>query len=119
MRFKMIHRGRVGFFVMAACVCAASFTAADADAQSERKHTPLCAIRCAAPPEGCRYVGMVTTGPCHAVRCGRLICEEMCSLPCAPPPEGCFYENAMPTGPCGSNLTCGHLDCDGGALGTP
>lgn len=108
MRSEMRHRLRVAFFAVAASLCVGA-VAADADAQPT-----TCAIRCAAPPEGCRYVGMVTTGPCNAVRCGRLICEEFCTVSCAAPPEGCHYENAMPTGPC-DEVTCGQFVCGDGA----
>lgn len=34
-----------------------------------------CAIRCAAPPEGCHYEGARTTGPCHKLTCGTLVCD--------------------------------------------
>jgi hypothetical protein len=117
MRFEMIHGLGAAFLAAAASVCAAPFAAAEAAPPAEPGQPAFCAIRCIAPPEGCRYVGMVTTGPCNAVTCGRLICdeEEICTLPCAPPPDGCYYANAMPSGPC-DEVTCGQLVCGDGTL---
>ena len=34
-----------------------------------------CALRCAAPPDGCRYEGAVTSGPCKKLTCGTLVCD--------------------------------------------
>lgn len=37
---------------------------------------PICSILCLAPPQGCRYVGQLTTGPCDEVTCGRVVCPN-------------------------------------------
>lgn len=36
---------------------------------------PICALKCAAPPEGCRYEGAVLSGPCNKLTCGTLVCD--------------------------------------------
>ncbi len=36
---------------------------------------PTCAIKCAAPPEGCHYENAVLSGPCHKLTCGDLVCD--------------------------------------------
>ena len=33
-----------------------------------------CALRCAAPPDGCHYEGAVLSGPCRKLTCGTLVC---------------------------------------------
>jgi hypothetical protein len=74
---------------------------------------PSCAIRCAAPPPGCRYEGMVATGRCSEVTCGTIVCDEpVCSVLCLAAPPGCRYEGALTHGPC-DRVTCGTLVCRG------
>lgn len=34
-----------------------------------------CALKCAAPPEGCHYEDAVLSGPCHKLTCGTLVCD--------------------------------------------
>lgn len=36
---------------------------------------PVCALKCAAPPDGCHYENAVLTGPCHKLTCGELVCD--------------------------------------------
>ncbi len=34
-----------------------------------------CAIKCAAPPDGCHYENARTSGPCKKLTCGTLVCD--------------------------------------------
>ncbi|MBK6519808.1 MAG: hypothetical protein IPM79_25640 [Polyangiaceae bacterium] len=36
---------------------------------------PICALKCAAPPDGCHYENAVLTGPCNKLTCGELVCD--------------------------------------------
>lgn len=42
---------------------------------SEEALKQQCAIRCAAPPDGCHYEGAVLSGPCKKLTCGTLVCD--------------------------------------------
>ena len=85
------------------------------EVEVEVKGKNFCAIKCAAPPEGCHYENSRFTGPCHKLTCGDLVCDEICPIiDCAAPPDGCHYEGAIFT-PC-DQQTCGTLVCDGNTL---
>lgn len=43
--------------------------------QGVRGGKPICALKCAAPPDGCHYENAVLTGPCNKLTCGTLVCD--------------------------------------------
>lgn len=43
--------------------------------QAVKGGKPQCALKCAAPPDGCHYEGAVLTGPCNKLTCGTLVCD--------------------------------------------
>lgn len=43
--------------------------------QGVRGGGPICALKCAAPPEGCHYENAVLTGRCNKLTCGDIVCD--------------------------------------------
>jgi hypothetical protein len=115
-------------------ICAPPDGACTQQACEPLPEEPECAIKCAAPPEGCRYEGGVYSGPCSQLTCGTLVCDdavpcgnntctggevccnESCGI-CAPPDGACIQmqcEDLKPLPPGGE--VCGKTVCGEGEV---
>lgn len=60
---------------MEGTVCEVQGNRARCVAPRQKGNGSFCALKCAAPPDGCHYEGAVLNGPCQKLTCGTLVCD--------------------------------------------